>query len=73
MEKTKLLMKDFHYNCSKNDYCGNVGMLLTDTDSVVYKIEAENAFDVFKKLKSYLTSAIIQKNQIIMIIQVTQL
>ena len=47
MEKTKLLMKDFHYNYSKNDYCSNVGMLLTDTDSVVYKIEAENAFDVF--------------------------
>ena len=36
-------------------------MLLTDNDSVMYKIEAEIVCEDYYKVKSYLTSVITQK------------
>ena len=47
-------------------------MLLTDTDSLLYKTEPENVFEDFcKKTKSYLTSATMEKIRILKNIQIT--
>ena len=47
-------------------------MLLTDTDSLLYKTETENVYEDFcKKTKSYLTSATIEKIQVLKKIQIT--
>ena len=48
-------------------------MLLTDTDILIYKIEAENVYEDFyiiMKIKTYLTSVIAQKIQNITIMQI---
>ena len=45
-------------------------MLLTDTGSLIYKIETENVYGDLN-IKSFLTSVIIRKIQNITIIQVT--
>ena len=73
----KILMQDLYYQYTKN-YCTELGgkakMLLTDTNSLIYKIEAEFFYeDFYKDISSYLAPAIIQKIQFIMIIQTTQL
>ena len=44
-------MQDFHYNYIKNKYGDKAGMLLTDTDSIMYKIEAENFYEDINKDK----------------------
>ena len=44
-------MQDFHYNNIKNKYGDKVHFLLTDTDSLIYKIEAENVYEDFYKDK----------------------
>ena len=44
-------MQDFHYNNIKNKYGDKVHILLTDTDSLIYKIEAENVYEDFYKDK----------------------
>ena len=40
-------MKDFHYNCIKNKYGDKAWMFLADSDSLVYKTEAENIYEDF--------------------------
>ena len=37
-------MQDFHYNYNKNKYDDKGGVLLTDTDSLIYKIETKNVY-----------------------------
>ena len=37
-------MQDFYYDYIKNKYGDKTEMLLTDTDSLMYKIEAENFY-----------------------------
>ena len=44
-------MQDFHYNYIKNKYGNKVGTFLTNTDSLMYKIEAENVYEDFYKDK----------------------
>ena len=60
---SKASMQDFHYNYIKNEYGAKPEMLLTDTDSFMYK-------DTSAKIKSYLTSVITQKIQNIAIMQI---
>ena len=57
-------MQGFHYNYIKNKYCDKDEMLLTNTDRLMYKIEAKLELMFLKdftKIKSYLTSVITQK------------
>ena len=40
-------MEDFRYNYIKNKYSDKVETLITDNDSLMYKIKAENVFEHF--------------------------
>ena len=51
MNLTKVLIQDFHHNYIKNKYGIKAEMLLTDTDSFMYKIETENIYEVLYKDK----------------------
>ena len=51
LDLSKILMRDFHYNYIKNKYGDNAEMLLTDSDSLMYKIETENVYKDFYKNK----------------------
>ena len=64
-------MKDFHYDCIKKKHGHKAGVSLIDTDSITYKIRAENFMNTSTKIKSYLTSVITQKMQNIIMIQIT--
>ena len=47
LDLSKVLMQDFCYNYIKNKYGDKAESLLTDTDSLVYKIESENVYEDF--------------------------
>ena len=71
LDLSKVLMQDFDYNYIKNIYGDKFEMLLTNTDSLMYKVEAEKVYEELYKDNSYLTSEITQKIQNITIIQIT--
>ena len=45
--------------------------MLTNTGSLLYKTETKNVYEVLYKVKSYLTSIIVQKIQNITTVQIT--
>ena len=49
LELSKWMMYDFHYNFIKNNF--NAELLLTDRDSLTYKIKSENVYEEFFKWK----------------------
>lgn len=58
LELSKELMYDFHYNTIKKRYGDKATLLMTDTDSLVYKIETEDLYtDMKEDLSRYDTSA----------------
>ena len=71
LDLSKVLVQDFDYNYIKNIYGDKFEMLLTNTDSLMYKVEAEKVYEELYKDNSYLTSEITQKIQNITIIQIT--
>ena len=55
-------MQDFCYNYIKNEYGDKPEMLLIDTDSLVYKIGAENVYEDFYKDKELFDFSNYQKD-----------
>lgn len=63
-------MQDSHYSYIKK-YCGDKAeMLLTNTDTLMYKIASEDFTKTSTKIKSYLPSRITQKIRNITIMQI---
>ena len=51
LELSKVLMYEFHYEYIKNKYGNNSRLLFTDTDSLVYEIKTEDAYEDFNNDK----------------------
>ena len=47
LDLSKTLMYDFYYNYIKKNYNNRARLLFTDTDSLTYKIEAEDVYKDF--------------------------
>ena len=58
-----------HYDESKNKYANNSKLLFTDTDSLIYEIKTEDAYEDFSKDKEMFDLVFIHLNQKIMTIQ----
>jgi len=61
---SKLHVYDFHYNTMKPEYKNNIELLMTDTDSFVYKIKIEDFYkDMFEDKEDFDMSAYSKDNQ----------
>ena len=53
LDLSKLHMYDFHYNTMKPKYGDNIELLMTDTDSFVYKIKTDDFYQDMYNSKEY--------------------
>lgn len=53
LELSKYHMYDFHYNTMKPKYDDKIQLMMTDTDSLVYKIETEDLYKDMYEMKEY--------------------
>ena len=51
LELDKVLMYEFHYDYIKNKYDSKSKLLITDTDSLMYKIKTEDVYEDFSSDK----------------------
>ena len=51
LELSKVLMYEFHYDYIKNKHDNKSRLLFTDTDSLMYEIKTENAYEDFSSDK----------------------
>ena len=72
LDLSKLLMYEFHYNYIKTKYKNCNYLLFTDTESLVYEIEANDVYEDFYEDKD-LIFVIIQKIQSFLILSIKKL
>lgn len=53
LELSKHHMYSFHYNVMKPKYNENIELLMTDTDSLVYKVNTDDFYNDMKEMKEY--------------------
>ena len=53
LELSKHHVYSFHYNVMKPKYNENIVLLMTDTDSLVYKINTDDVYNDTKEMKEY--------------------
>ena len=53
LDLSKYLMYDFHYNTMKVKYDNKIELLMTDTDSLVYKVETEDFYKDMYEMKEH--------------------
>ena len=53
LDLSKYHMYDFHYNTMKPKYGNNIELLMTDTDSLVYKVETEDFYKDMYYMKEH--------------------
>ena len=53
LELSKYHMYDFHYNTMKPKYGNKIQLMMTDTDSLVYRIETEDLYNDMYQMKEY--------------------
>ena len=51
LELSKVLIYEFHYDYVKNKYSNNSRLLFRDTDSLMYEIKTEDAYEYFSNNK----------------------
>ena len=69
LDLRKVLMYEFHYDCTKNEYGNNLRVLFTDTDIVMYEIKTKNFMKISVRIKKCLILAIIHISQNVMVTQ----
>ena len=69
LELSIVLMYEIHYDYIKNIYGNNSSLLLRDTDSLMYVIKNEDAYEDFSSNKEMLIFVIIQVSQNTIIVQ----
>ena len=47
----KVLMYEYHYDYIKNKYGNKLGLLFTDTDSLIYETKTQDVYEGFSKDK----------------------
>lgn len=62
LDLSKYLMYDFHYNTMKVKYGDKIELLMTDTDSLVYKVETEDFYKDMYEMKEYFDMSEYDKN-----------
>ena len=63
LDLSKVLMYEFNYDYIKNKYDNNSRLLLTDTDSLMYKSKTKDAYEDFIRIKECLILATIPLSQ----------